>query len=266
MTSIHAPIPPHLKDAVLEAKRRGEENGSGPHNEVFERPPASRESASATSLVMKKSSILGAHEAARGSGNNASLSTHSLDLPEDGEEDNDTKENDPSHLPSAVLFSHESSRRNVLGKRPLSELPTPVDPEASESTIPLEGYATTGADQKTPPGQLATHDPSSEPVKKSPKLFTSARNSQTCGGLTQEDHTKPTGDIYLATSPTTDFGDDKENVENFRRPTSTDLTIAKTQQPGSQAGGHPERPTLRKVSNVGPSRSKGQARVGIRRL
>jgi hypothetical protein len=68
------------------------------------------------------------------------------------------------------------------------------------------------------------------------------------------------------TSLATDFGDDKENVELVQRSTSRDVTKTTTQQSVSQTSEHPQRPTLRKVSNVGSSRLKGQARVGIRRL
>jgi ubiquitin-conjugating enzyme E2 S len=262
MTSIHAPIPPNLRDAVLEAKRRGEEHGSGPQYEAPQRPAPSLVSSIATSVVMKNQAMSSAQEAGRECENSASLGAPSIvDLPEDDEEDDDAKENDPSHSPSPALLSHENSRRNVLGKRPLLELPTPIDPDAIDSN-------TTGADEKTPHGQLPTagNDSSSEPVKKSPKLDISARNLKACGKLRQEERPSSTKDGYFMTSPTTDFGDDKENIEIVQRRTSLDATKAMTQQPAPQTSEHLPRPTLRKVSNVGSSRSRGQARVGIRRL
>jgi ubiquitin-conjugating enzyme E2 S len=262
MTSIHAPIPASLREAVLKAKRRGEEHGLGEQHNVPERPTASTASSVATSAVGENEATSNAREAARKSDNSASSTTSSfVDLPEDHEEDDDAKENDLCHSASAAHSSHESSRRHVLGKRPLSELPTPIDLDAVDSS-------TTGAKEKASHGQLPTVDssPSSEPVKKSPKLDISARHLNTYGKLRQEDRTIITKNDCIMTSLATDFGDDKENVELVQRSTSRDVTKTTTQQSVSQTSEHPQRPTLRKVSNVGSSRLKGQARVGIRRL
>lgn len=262
MTSIHAPIPPHLRDAVLEAKQRGEEHGSKPECDARERPAVSRSSSVATPGVMKNQAIPNAQVAARKSDNSPSSITFSLvDLPESREENDDVKENDPSHSPLPMLLSPESSRRHILGKRPLSELPTPIDPDGVDPR-------TTSTDEDDPTGQLPQVDNglSSEPVKKSPKLDVSARSLNIHGKLRQEDRSIPVKNSSVMISPATDFGDDKENVEILQRRTSSDVAKAANQQSVSQALEYPQRPTLRKVSNVGPSRSKGQARVGIRRL
>jgi ubiquitin-conjugating enzyme E2 S len=262
MTSIHAPIPPHLRDAVLEAKQRGEEPGSRPEYDAPERSAASRTSSVVTPVVTKNQAIPNPQEAARESNNSPSSITFSfVTLPESHEEDDDAKENEPSHLLLPVLLSHDSSRRHILGKRPLSELPTPIDPDALDTK-------TTGIDENAPTGQLPKVDNGlpSEPVKKSPKLDISARSLNTHGKLRQEDRPTLTKNGPVMIPPATDFGDDKENVEIVQRRTPNDVTKAATQQPVSHALEHLQRPTLRKVSNVGPSRSKGQARVGIRRL
>jgi len=269
MTSIHAPIPPGLKDAVLEAKRIGEERGSGPHYEAAAWPNASRASSIATSAVRKNQAEPNTQDAGRENDDNALLGSFGFsDVPDDHGEDGDAKENDPSHSPALALLNHESSRRNVLGKRPLSELPTPIDPGSIDSNIPVENYSATCIEEKAPPSTPPTADnePSSEPLQKSPKLDISARSLNTYGRVRQEDCPKSAKAEHSVASTATDLGDDKENMQIRQMPTSSDNTKATAQQTGYQAFEHPQRQTLRKVSNVGSSRLKGQARVGIRRL
>jgi ubiquitin-conjugating enzyme E2 S len=269
MTSIHAPIPPNLRDAVLEAKRTGEERGPRPHYEAATPPAASRASSIATSAVRKNQAEPHTQDAGQENDNNALLGSLGFsDVPDDHGEGDDAKENDPSHSPSPVLLNHESSRRNVLGKRPLSELPTPIDPDSTDSNIPPENYSATRIEEKAPPSQPPTADneASSEPVKKSPKLDISARGLNNYGRVRQEDRPRSGKAEHPAASTATDLGDDKENMQVFQRSTSSDNTKATAQQTGCQAFEHPQRPTLRKVSNVGSSRLKGQARVGVRRL
>jgi len=269
MTSIHAPIPTDLKDAVLEAKRTGEERGSGPHYEAAARPTASRASSIATSAVRKNQAESNTQNAGRENDDNALLGSLGFsDVPDDHGEDDDAKENDPSHSPSLAPLNHESSRRNVLGKRPLSELPTPIDPDSIDSNILVENYSATCIEEKAPPSQPPTADneSSSEPLKKSPRLDISARSLNTYGRVRQEDCSRSAKAEHSVASTATDLGDDKENIQIFQMPTSSDNTKATAQQTGCQAFEHPQRPTVRKVSNVGSSRLKGQARVGIRRL
>jgi ubiquitin-conjugating enzyme E2 S len=264
MTSIHAPIPHNLRDAVLEAKRTGEERGSEPHYEVATRPAASRASSIATSAVKKNQAESSAQDAGQENDNNALLTSLGFsDIPDDHGEGDDAKENDPSHSPSLVLLNHESNRRNVLGKRPLSELPTPIDPDSTDLN-----YGTTCIEEKAAPSQppAADNEPSSEPLKKSPKLDISARSLNNYGRVRQEDCPRSAKVEHPATSIAADLGDDKENMQILQRPTSNDNTKATAQQTGCQAFEHSQRPTLRKVSNVGSSRLKGQARVGVRRL
>ena len=51
---------------------------------------------------------------------------------DDDDEANASKENDPSLSPSPVSPALPSPRKNILGKRPLSALPTPIDPDIDE--------------------------------------------------------------------------------------------------------------------------------------
>jgi ubiquitin-conjugating enzyme E2 S len=265
MTSIHAPIPPNLRDAVLEAKRTGEDRESAPHDEAATLPAASRVSLIATSTVGKIHATSNAQDAAQENDNNALLSSLSCsDVLDDPAEGDDAKENDPSHLPSLALSNNESSRRNVLGKRPLSELPTPMDPDFTDSGILVENHGATYMEEKAPPGQPLTADnePSSEPVQKSPKLDISVRSLSNYGRVRQEDRPRSA----KAEHPVANLGDDKENMQILQMPTPSDNTKVTGPQTGCHTFEHPQRLTLRKVSNVGPSRLKGQARIGVRRL
>lgn len=269
MTSIHAPIPPKLRDAVLEATRRGEEHNSVPHPEAIERPATSRAASSTTSLVMKRQVISKPEDSHRESEARSTSSTDNVaDASADSEEGDDTKENDPSHSPIPVFGSCESTRKNILGKRPLAELPTPIDPDATDSESVLGICTITGSDEKTSASRLRTtdNDQLSEPVKKSPKLDLLARNTTKYAKVPQEECTGLAKEEDISTGSGSDLGDDKENMGDIQRGSSTDSAKCTTLQPANQISEQPPRPTLRKVSNVGSSRSKGQARVGIRRL
>ena len=269
MTSIHAPIPPNLRDAVLEATRRGEEHNSVPQPEAIERPATSRAVSSTTSLVMKRKVVSKPEDSYRDSETRPPSSTQNVaDASTDSEEGDDTKENDPSHSPIPVFGSYESTRKNILGKRPLAELPTPMDPDATDSENVVAICTMTDSNEKTSASQLRNTDSDqpSEPVRKSPKLDLLARNTtmyaqvpqKKCAGLAKEED--------FSTGSAADLGDDKENIGDIQGISSTHSAKCATQQPAYQTSEQPPRPTLRKVSNVGSSRSKGQARIGIRRL
>ena len=110
MTSIHAPIPPTMKDAVLEAKQRGEDKLSSNANSVRRLSQSLERSSNHTSTAPPPPEI--------------------YEDPNSGGEENDEdafKENDPTHSPHP--FSPPPAKRivrpSLLGKRPLSDLPTP---------------------------------------------------------------------------------------------------------------------------------------------
>jgi ubiquitin-conjugating enzyme E2 S len=99
MTSIHAPVPASLKEASLQARSRGEDKPSAPTLTTTPPPETQNESLS------------------------------------DNEED-DAKENDPSLSASPVSAAPPPFRRPALGKRPLSDLPTPVESDEDDNHQP----------------------------------------------------------------------------------------------------------------------------------
>lgn len=105
MASIHARIPKSLRDEVLEAKRRGEEEPND-----------------------------------------------SSDADTD-DEASASKENDPSLSPSPVAF--ESPRISASTKRPLSDLPTPTEPEQDLGSL----FSTSPAEQNIPSNALFSSTP-----------------------------------------------------------------------------------------------------------
>ncbi|EGE86384.1 ubiquitin carrier protein [Blastomyces dermatitidis ATCC 18188] len=158
MTSIHAPIPKDIKDAVMEAKRRGDESGIVITEDEDRLAAAigSRKTASTSSVstVIMKKPVTQRKQ--------SSLRTEKLDIrvkqtcqhgllsslqsssspfmqdqqqqPHEDESDNEdtgspSKENDPSLSLSLVAISPCSSRKGVLGKRPLAVLASPSEPE-----------------------------------------------------------------------------------------------------------------------------------------
>lgn len=261
MTSIHAPIPPDLRDLVLEAKRRGEEPGPGQKHNAPQHAATSAASSVFKSVVLKHQAVSNPQQADRASGRAPLSMSGSAHSTEDQEEGDDVKENDPCHSPSPVLLNHGSSRRLALGKRPLSELHTPMDVDDTHCS-------TTVAEDNAAYGQLSNIDNglSSEPMKKSSKLDLSTANLNTQHNLRQETRPLLTNDGGFLVSTVSDSGDDKENMEGIQGRAHDHVSKDITRQPGCQAPEHPQRPTLRKVSNVGSSRLKGQARIGIRRL
>ncbi|KAJ5620008.1 Ubiquitin-conjugating enzyme E2 [Penicillium lagena] len=129
MTSIHAPISTDLKDAVTEAKLRGEDAGAvfeEKDNTNFQRP---RKEQRIQTVTMKKT--------VRTTG----PTQESAAMPEDDDSENEdpasaSKENDPSLSPTPVRLAPPSPRKNALGKRPLSSLPVPY-PEDLDSDMML---------------------------------------------------------------------------------------------------------------------------------
>lgn len=136
MTSIHAQIPPEMKEAVLEAKRRGEAAGTEMKEEIIPRPGMNVKFASSSSVVMKKlPSHLALTQAASARRVQSAPTSQIMggDKSEDTEAEDDdasaSKENDPSLSPSPVT-TPQSPRRPMLAKRPLSDLPTPIEPDS----------------------------------------------------------------------------------------------------------------------------------------
>ena len=131
MTSIHASIPPDLKDAALIAKRRGEDPGTTVLEDTEQRPIMKAKSASSSTLIMKKlpQRIMSSQSAPIPHRLNKSGDESSS---EEEEEGSASKENDPMLSPSAVPA--QNPRRPSLLKRPLSDLPTPTEPDSTEES------------------------------------------------------------------------------------------------------------------------------------
>lgn len=233
MTSIHAPIPKALKDAVMEAKHRGEDAGVAPQIETDTRPTASRAASSSTSVIMKARPP---PDISRSSSSQAAAT-----VPEEEQQGDDTKENDPLHSPSSPPKPPPSPRK-VLGKRALSEIPIPTESDH----LPLQTNTNTSSSED-----------SSEPVKKSPRLGACPTDDSSGSIDVRVDEASSPGTAN--TSRKLSAAEDKENA--FAPPNSGPF---QTKRSAEMTQGAP-RPSLRKVSNVGSARGKGP-RVGIRRL
>jgi ubiquitin-conjugating enzyme E2 S len=121
MTSIHAPIPQGMIEAVLEAKRRGEDPGTTVRLDEDPQIQTVKGATRTTSLVMKKKQAAPtAQESEQTTDSREEAVQSDADM-----EAEDPKENDPSLSPSPVTIPPPPSpRKNVLGKRPLSVLAT----------------------------------------------------------------------------------------------------------------------------------------------
>ena len=133
MTSIHARIPPELKDLVEAAKQRGEEAGTMRKDNVEARPSMARKPASTSGVTMKKAPQLIVAQ----SDSTARSISAPVPRPQPADESSDVEvendENDPSLSPSPVTIPAASPRRPAHAKRPLSDLPTPVDPDSDDA-------------------------------------------------------------------------------------------------------------------------------------
>lgn len=135
MTSIHARIPPHMKNAVLAAKRRGEPAGTVIKNELDERPVVKPKSSSSSTMVMKRPQTLTTPlpEVLRNTYTVPASQRAEPDENSDAEEEDEasaSKENDPPQCPSSLTA--QIARRSDLTKRPLSDLPTPTEAEIND--------------------------------------------------------------------------------------------------------------------------------------
>ncbi|KAK2738887.1 hypothetical protein FQN57_006903 [Myotisia sp. PD_48] len=150
MTSIHASIPNDLKESVIDARRRGDEPASGESfrglaesNAGLAKASADSNSSSTTSTVTMKAR---SHrlDAIPTNGQKAAkkldirvrqdvISTHNHQAYEapfsESEDEEGSKENNPSLSKSPVTIPKTSPRKSVLGKRPLSVIATCEEPD-----------------------------------------------------------------------------------------------------------------------------------------
>lgn len=197
MTSIHAPIPPHLTDAVKEAKLRGEEAGITLHEEedgtAVQRP---RKQTRTKTIHAKKTTrkTVPSENPLQSSSNPFSHPSSPMtdNVMSDSENDDPgsaSKENDPSLSPSPVYFAPPSPRKNALGKRPLSVLSIPY-PEDSDTEMMLVDQ---DSDNETPAMTLNeqniganTRSRTSSPLRKTPKLSLLRGGVNSSGRLREE--------------------------------------------------------------------------------
>lgn len=122
MTSIHAPVPFVMKQAVLEAKQRGEDPEMAARMENEQQTTQSRQETRTTSLVMKKKIPAPSQEEFIQQSNMETTMDYTDNIDDDGGDD--CKENDPSLSPEPVAVIPAAAKRTGPGKRPLSVIPT----------------------------------------------------------------------------------------------------------------------------------------------
>ena len=260
MTSIHASIPPDVREAALVAKRRGEDPGCSISDAQDPRPSLKSKSASSSSVVMKRlpQRITGINRENERSGS------------EDSEDENsESKENDPLLSPSPVPT--QNPRRPTLLKRPLSDLPTPVEQgDGSNAATCLRPSEQNVVNNTFPPAT----DLDIGTTYRVPQLAESSQAVNFTGHGLQ--------DVYineLGTLPSTEkAGDDgdrpakricsdeaKENVAEGRRLERLPGRPAPSTNCGSKAPDSAPRKASA-PSSLGTGNMKGKAKIGLRRL
>ncbi|KAJ5767196.1 Ubiquitin-conjugating enzyme E2 [Penicillium nucicola] len=188
MASIHAPIPFNLKDAVNDAKLRGDDTTAviEGHQEIsLQRARRQRRThTAATKKPMRRTTpidtLAHSHPFAQGS------QSMSDDENTDGEnEANASKENDPSLSPSPVNLAPPSPRKTALGKRPLSVLSIPY-PEDEADMMLVDQDSDTDSPTLSSNEQNITanlRSRTSSPLRKTPKLSLLSRGINASGRL-----------------------------------------------------------------------------------
>ena len=257
MTSIHARIPVDLRRAVDAARSRGEDYDSGTTTEDQRQISASRVELTTHHTSLRKTVSTYRPRPSPLPFTPSPAVSDDAALSDDEKDHDPAKENDPSQSPSLVVQTPRSPRKNVLGKRPLSELPTPTDPEDSMT----DSQQNIAFNQIRQPATTNA----SGPAKKSPRLVASAVGVNASGRVMENacDGQQTIGSYTKAITLGAD--EEKENAKGDENRNSSN-TIKVRVRTGQNSGAPSTRPTLRKVSNVSSSRGKPHARVGIRRL
>lgn len=302
MTSIHAPIPSELKDAVLEAKNRGEEEegmkvqDAAADDVKLKRPTmANKASSNSSTVIMKKKP------------QNSSTSIPHVDTgsaPEETDLNDPAQENNPllSPTPTPDVAQVTSPRRSTLGKRPLSVLATPIDPDATEDTANTDHNNMTPSEKNiaanSTPGSSHNRDTDTDPdlpLRKSPRLTdlgievnmsgrirldlpdlsSSSFAPSTKATLIHEDE-----DARQIESPRQSTAEEKENLSSSRTTTlvtsrgrgnsinsgNTGLGATKVGSVISVKKGGKDALGMRKVSATGNGAAKPRVKIGVRRL
>ena len=167
MTSIHANVPVALKEAVMEAKIRGEDKATKSNaKDELSRPAALKRRQNALQSIRTSKTTKPTPPA------------NDPDLSDSETEAVASKENDPTLSPTPVTNPEPSPRRPLLGKRPLSDLPTPVESD-SEDEETCTGLTSSEQNivNNTPHLPCSTTPPTTgDPQRKPPKLVERSRS------------------------------------------------------------------------------------------
>ena len=287
MTSIHAVVPPNLREAVKEAKCRGED----PPKEVQEKNtevnkssesqrPTQAESRSRSQITLPQRSLSNRAREDEACGS------------EDDEVDDATasKENDPSLSPSPVSPLPPSPRKSGLKKRPLSALPTPIDPD--DLFDEEGGLGISASDRNIANNNKPSHVDESDGSRngsgsrKSPKLSEGANGVNASGRIRSDDvddcaaispffsdemaqqqaqqSSSLTGLGTNKAATTTSYPEGKENMSE------KDVSLSKSVERVTSLGAASSPSNSRKTSGAnqpsGGSAKNGKPRVGLRRL
>lgn len=170
-----------------------------------------------------------------------------------------TKENDPSLSPSPVKLAPPSPRKNAHGKRPLSVLSMPLDPDIDHQDYNNEVEAMTESEKN-----IAANEPDSGPQRKSPKLSILNRSAN---------FTRPGDELTIFEDPdpfvtNRESLDGKENQASSgqSKPQSKNQSaLSSTSKPPASASTS-KKPTATSRPAPPSSSSKRKPRIGIRRL
>ncbi|PKX94231.1 putative ubiquitin conjugating enzyme E2 [Aspergillus novofumigatus IBT 16806] len=278
MTSIHAPVPPDLKPAVVEAKSRGEEAGMLIPEHEGAHCLRSRTGIRVQSLTMKMKKP--------GVTPQPSNQTHADAHDNSPESDDDSgarpstsKENDPSLSPSPP-------RKNAHGKRPLSDLTTSLDPEpdslmdpdfAPSRTTDKPAMTMTTSEKNIAANHAPNRDPSPQPQpqRKSPKLSLLDKGANASARIRD--------DVIIIFEDASDPSDLPSHHSNDSKENHAALNASKGVGPSARKSPHypssllapstavtcPSGSKSRAVSGsrkVSSSSMKAKPRIGIRRL
>lgn len=246
---------------MRDAQHRGEdEENRRQRVNKRDRPTLPKATSSSSSVVMKKQAI-----------NNSQLAQVATPIASAEDEDDDddenhdpSKENDPSLSPSPVIPPAPlSPRKSALGKRPLSDLPTPTEPDEVAGMSASERNISANLTSHSPP----RNDSDTElPLRKSPKLTEMNSRGVNASGRIRDNTSSNESKSFIVTE------DEKENLDKggsesplMSRATSSE-NITKTESIASKPA--PTRPSIRKTSTQSSASSSksNKARIGIRRL
>lgn len=254
MTSIHAPVPTDMTNAVMEAKLKGEEAETmviQERQQEDSRSAQSRKGTRVQSVTMKKKPTT--QQQQRQQPVDTTPSDHEENENDENDENDDennisAKENDPSLSPSPVKFAPPSPRKNAHGKRPLSVLTMPMEHDPFTISASARTSAETDDEEMLTASEkniAANHgipeeeqeqeydSSSSPPQRKSPKLSVLNKGTNASGRIRDDINANNVNvGIFEDASPPTNLHrrtseDGKENPNTTNTSTSS-MTMTAT--------------------------------------